>query len=450
MNAAGISGGRRTKSDAFMKRLRILCVAALVFQFTVVLGAQQFDFSGNVKSVIGAYLYGGNAGKFSAAKQSVSGVLDASAGNCAAYIDGSIVFDGIKASYEEPFSVKAGLSAALKEAWFSWNVTNASGTFTAGIKAGRQVSAWGKADGVAVADVLCPKDIINLYSSTYSESRLGIDALKLNLSGTYVSSDFYWIPIFRPSALPLEKSDSLRKIFVPESMFIPVLGKTLPVNIGTIETPETKLENSSYAAKISFWLPLLDFSFYGYYGFADTPVLTTKMSATEITLNGEYKRFGMAAFDAAIPIKSFVLRAETAFFIDKAYSVMNDSPAAKNGLKALAGLDWTHSSWMLTAQYFENIIFGFDEDITDAKERSNGATLSLSRSFFAETLKLSFTSAINFQDFDSFASLTAEYSLTDQLSILASAEGYFEGKSTGEYGKYKELGSLRLEGIYRF
>ena len=52
MNAAGISGGRRTKSDAFMKRLRILCVAALVFQFTVVLGAQQFDFSGNVKSVI--------------------------------------------------------------------------------------------------------------------------------------------------------------------------------------------------------------------------------------------------------------------------------------------------------------------------------------------------------------------------------------------------------------
>ena len=135
MNAAGISGGRRTKSDAFMKRLRILCVAALVFQFTVVLGAQQFDFSGNVKSVIGAYLYGGNAGKFSAAKQSVSGVLDASAGNCAAYIDGSIVFDGIKAAYEEPFSVKAGLSAALKEAWFSWNVTNASGTFTAGIKA---------------------------------------------------------------------------------------------------------------------------------------------------------------------------------------------------------------------------------------------------------------------------------------------------------------------------
>lgn len=450
MNAAGISGGRRTKSDAFMKRLRILCAAALVFQFTVVLGAQQFDFSGNVKSVIGAYLYGGNAGKFSAAKQSVSGVLDASAGNCAAYIDGSIIFDGIKAAYEEPFSVKAGLSAALKEAWFSWNVTNASGTFTAGIKAGRQVSAWGKADGVAVADVLCPKDITNLYSSTYSESRLGIDALKLNLSGTYVSSDFYWIPIFRPSALPLEKSDSLRKIFVPESMFIPVLGKTLPVNIGTIETPETKLENSSYAAKISFWLPLLDFSFYGYYGFADTPVLTTKMSATEITLNGEYKRFGMAAFDAAIPIKSFVLRAETAFFIDKAYSVVNDSSAAKNGLKALAGLDWTHSSWMLTAQYFENIIFDFDENITDAKERANGTTFSLSRSFFAETLKLSFTSGINWQDFDSFASLTAEYSVTDQLSVLASAEGYFEGKSLGEYGKYKELSSVRLEVIYRF
>ena len=449
MNDSGIAGRRRKKSVIFAKPLRFLCAAALVSSFTAALNAQQIAFSGNVKSVIGAYLYGDNAGKFSAAKQSVSGSLDASAGNCAAYIDGSIIFDGIKAAYEEPFSVKAGLSAALKEAWFSWNTANDSGTFTAGIKAGRQISAWGKADGIAIADVLCPKDMANLYSSSYSESRLGIDALKLNLSGTYVSSDFYWTPLFRPSALPLEQSNPLRKIIVPNSIFIQGLG-TLPVNIGTIKAPETNLENSSCAAKISFWLPQLDFSFYGYYGFADTPVLKSELTSTGVMINGEYEKFGMAAFDAAIPIKSFVLRAETAFFIDKAHSRQNAAPVSKNGLKALAGLDWTHSSWMLTAQYFENIIFGFDEDITDAKERSNGATLSLSRSFFAETLKLSFTSAINFQDFDSFASLTAEYSLTDQLSILASAEGYFEGKSTGEYGKYKELGSLRLEGIYRF
>ncbi|MGP1459351.1 MAG: DUF1302 family protein [Treponema sp.] len=447
-------GGRRVQASRkeFLRRLARPLAVIAVCAFGAA-HAQEVSFSGSVKSRVGAYVYGSRAGRFSEVKNTVSGALDASAFGCAAYIDGALSFDGVKAAAEQPFSVPAGLSAALKEAWFSWHAENAAGTLTFGVKAGRQISAWGKADGISIADVLCPKDMTSLYSSSYGDSRLGVDALKLTLAGTYFSTDVYWIPIFRPAALPLEKSNPLRAVFLPDS--VTTGGLTLPVTLGAIRAPEPDLRNSAYGARLAFNLSALDFAFYGYYGFSDTPVLTGTLVQSGgipvgITVNGEYRKFGMAAFDAAVPVKSFVLRTETAVFFDKAYSRKSGAPVAKNGLKTLVGADWIHNSWTLAAQYFEEFIFDFEDDIAGAKKRKNGSTLSVSRSLLAETLKLSLSAAVHWQDFDSYASISADYALTDRLSFLAAVDAYFSGVREGEFGAYKELSSVRLEGIFRF
>ncbi len=454
--SGGAAALKKTNARLCRRRFRHLTSAFAAFIAVCGLGAaygQEVSFSGSVKTRVGAYVYGSRAGRFSEVKNIVSGALDASAFGCAAYIDGSVSFDGVKAAAEEPFSVPAGLSAALKEAWFSWHTENAAGTLTFGIKAGRQISAWGKADGIRIADVLCPKDMTSLYSSNYGDSRLGVDALKLTLAGTYFSSDVYWIPIFRPAALPLEKSNPLRAVFLPES--VSVNGQTLPVALGTIRAPQPDLRNSAYGARLAFNLSALDFAFYGCYGFSDTPVLTTELTLsggvpTGITVNGGYRKFGMAAFDAAVPVKSFVFRTETAVIFDKAYSRQFGAPVAKNSINSLIGADWIHNSWTLTTQYFEEFIFDFDDDIAGAKKRKNGSTLNVSRTLLAETLKVSLSAGIQWQDFDSFASLSADYALTDRLSLLIAADGYFSGVRDGGYGAYKELSSIRLEGIFRF
>jgi len=426
-----------------------------------ILPAQGTSFSGSVKSAAGTYVYGeDNAGHISLAKETASGTLDASAGGCAAYATGSISFDALTAAQTGTISAADGLAAQLGEAWFSWTGSAFADGLTAGIKAGRQITAWGKADSIRIADVLCPQDLTTLSASTYSESRLGVDALTLTLSGTVFSADVYWIPVFRPSALPLQDTNPLRKILIPAS--VSVNGTTVPVTAGSIERPERTLADGSYAGRVSFWFPVIDFSLYGYYGWDDTPVVTYSLvmdgyTPSGVTVSGSYYRYGMAGFDAALPAGPFVFRTECAFFIERALARTPETVLAggssylrKNQLMTLAGIDWTHDDWTVTAQYYEDIVLDWNDTI-DRKMRRPGATLSINRSFLSDTLTFALSGAVNWNDLDSCAELSADYALTDQVTLTLAADGLFPGPDgDGTYGTYRELSNVRLSGVYRF
>jgi hypothetical protein len=445
------------------RNLQTGLAAALLFIFRGVPAAhaQDISFSGSVKTAAGVYLHGDDtAGHLSEVKETAAAAIDATAGGCEAYITGNVSFDAIAANESGSFMPGAGLSADIREAWFDWTSGGSEKNLKVECKAGRQITAWGKADGIRIADVLCPQDLTTLTASNYSESRLGIDAVKLSLSGTYFAADAYWIPVFRPSALPLAGSSALRKAFIPES--ISAGGITLPVTTGTISSPEAKLANGSYAGRLSFWFPAADFSLYGYYGYDDRPVpdytlILAGAVPAGISVSGAYYRYGMAGFDAAVPAGPFVFRTESAFFFDRALActagtVLNggENYVRKNQLKALAGADWTHDSWTLTVQYYEDIVFAYDNTL-DRDMREPGATMSLSRTFLQNTLTLSLSGAVCWNDLDSYASFSAAYALSDQITLTLSAKGYFPGPDAdGEYGVYKDLSCIRLEGIYRF
>jgi hypothetical protein len=445
-----------------MKKIHtVFCMVFAAVLSDFILPAQEVSFSGSVKSAAGAYVSGeDNAGHVSLAEETVSGTLDASAGSCSAYVTGNVVFDAPAAAQTGSFQPADGLSAQLGEAWFGWTSGTSADGITAGIKAGRQITAWGKADGIRIADILCPQDLTTLYESTYSESRLGVDALKLTLSGSVFSADVYWIPVFRPSALPLENTNPLRKILIPES--VNVNGTAVPVTAGSIERPERTLGDGSYAERVSFWLPAVDFSLYGYYGWDDTPVVTYSLvtdgyTPTGVTVSGKYYRYGMAGCDAALPVGPFVFRTESAFFIERAFARTSEtvltggsSYLRKNQLMTLAGIDWTHDDWTVTAQYYEDIVLDWNDTI-DRKMRTPGATLSVSRSFLSDTLTLALSGAVNWNDLDSCAELSADYALTDQVTLTLAADGFFPGPDgDGKYGIYKELSNVRLSGVYRF
>lgn len=448
-------------------KLPVQPAAAVLFMFaglfcgTQTVHAQDIRFSGSVKTEAGVYLHGDDtAGHLSEAKETASAEINAAAGGCGAYITGNVSFDALAANESGSFTPGAGLSADIREAWFDWTSEGAGKNLRVEFKAGRQITAWGKADGIRIADVLCPQDLTTLTAANYSESRLGTDAVKLSLSGTYFTADAYWIPVFRPSALPVDRGNALRKAFIPES--ISTNGITIPVTIGTIQVPSVELANGCYAGRLSFWLPAADFSLYGYYGYDDRPVadytlILNGAVPAGISVSGVYYRYGMAGFDAAVPAGPFVFRTESAFFFDRALActagtVLNGGERylRKNQLKVLAGADWMHDSWTLTVQYYEDIVFAYD-DTLDRKMREPGATLSLSRTFLQNTLTLSFSGAVCWNEFDSYAALSAAYALTDQITLTLSAKGYFPGPDAdGEYGVYKDLSCIRLEGIYRF
>ena len=422
-----------------------VCVLSASFAFS-----QDITFSGSAKTAVGVFIRGDNAGDFSPAKETVSGEIDARFADCAVFIAGNAYFNALAANSGGSFSVVDGLGAELQEAYFTWTSNEFGNGLTAGLKFGRQITAWGKADGIRIADILCPQNLASLGTSNYSESRLGIDAIKGTLSGTYFSADAYWIPFFRPSALPFESWNPIRKALIPSSV------GAVPVVLGDISKPELNIANSSYAARVSFWFPAVDFSLYGYYGFDDSPnfmYTPDAMPPTKITVTGKYYRYGMAGFDLAVPAGAFVIRAESAFFIERALQLGQTSLGGcerKNELRALAGIDWNKNGWMLTAQYYGDVVFAYVDSLArDAYE--HGATANLSKTLFSETLTLSCTGLVRLNDLDGFAGLKAKYSLTDEISLALAFDGYFPGpKSDGTYGKYKDLSCVRFEGTVRF
>ncbi len=422
-----------------------VCVLSASFAFS-----QDITFSGSAKTAVGVFIRGDNAGDFSPAKETVSGEIDARFADCAVFIAGNAYFNALAANSGGSFSVTDGLGAELQEAYFTWTSNEFGNGLTAGLKFGRQITAWGKADGIRIADILCPQNLASLGTSNYSESRLGIDAIKGTLSGTYFSADAYWIPFFRPSALPFESWNPLRKALIPSSV------GAVPVVLGDISKPEPNIANSSYAARVSFWFPAVDFSLYGYYGFDDSPnfmYTPGAMPPPKITVTGKYYRYGMAGFDLAVPAGAFVIRAESAFFIERALQLGQTSLGGykrKNELRALAGFDWNKNGWMLTAQYYGDVVFDYVDSLArDAYE--HGATANLSKTLFSETLTLSCTGLVRLNDLDGFAGLKAKYSLTDEISLALAFDGYFPGpKSDGTYGKYKDLSCVRFEGTVRF
>ena len=272
--------------------------------------AQEFNYIGSLTALAGVGLAEDNAGDFLAGQLNFDNTLKAYIGDSMFCLNAAVIADGTKSQSTNGVSNFASddgiFSIKLKEAYFDYN----GGIW--GLRVGRQIAAWGKADGIQVADILCPQDESNMIASTYKESRLGIDALRLSFMGDFFQSDLYWIPIFTPSALPLAKKSPLRKVIFPDRY--ESLTLKCPEKWDDFDLPGLKLENSEFAARAGFYFSKFDLSFYGFYGWDDLPFISyTAVSENAAVVSGTYKRMGMVGADAAIPAGDFVFRLEAAF-----------------------------------------------------------------------------------------------------------------------------------------
>ncbi len=435
---------------------KILFITVILLFSTPFMFADGVDFSGEVSTSWGVFAPWTNedtAWDFSLGNTNFTGKVDAWYGNNSALAEGTIGYDALSKK----------LDFSLGELWVDYTES------FWGVRIGRQKAAWGKADGIDITNVLCPSDMSSFSAMTGDNGKLAVDAIRLSFSGNSFTADAWWIPFFTPTVLPLDEGNTLRKFIVPATIDypIPAMNTTLhlPVTINQFKKPELAIWNGEYGLKLSGYFSALDLSLYGFYGWEDTPLLDYGMTFGEpldpsnpatalpngITVGGEYKRMTMVGTDAALPIGPTVLRLEAAFFPQRYFQKKEGGSLKNNQLSALAGLDWMPSGWTLTAQYYCDYIFGDLDTLERTDAWQHGATLSVSKSLVNETLELSFAGVIGLNDYDSMLSPSVKYSLSDQISLDASAYIFLAGPDRdGKYGAYKDLSTIAINASFKF
>ncbi|MCR5062332.1 MAG: hypothetical protein K6A89_03530 [Treponema sp.] len=476
-----------------MKKILLITISLLLA--TNLLTAEGgAEFSGDIETLwgVGAPWTDSDksAGRLSLGVTNFTGKLDAYYENSSAYAEASFSYDAVN---REGGNLTKGFNLSLDELWLDYTES------FWGLRIGRQKAAWGKADGIDITNVLCPSDMSSLAAMTGDDSKLAIDAIRLSLSGNQFTADAYWIPFFTPAALPLEHGNPLRKFIVPATVEFPIEALntklTIPVTITQFEKPELAIWNGEYGLKLSGYFSLLDVSLYGFYGWDDIPMMDYSVTygaplvpgnpATAmpngLTVGGKYERMAMIGADAALPIGETVLRMEAAFFPQRYFQKKSEKiieekmkatqKAAKesiasgktvepekvnfseqrNQLSALAGIDWMPSGWTFTAQYYCDYVMESLEPLERKDAYQHGATLSVSKSLVNETLELSFSGLMGFNDFDSMLSPSVKYSISDQISLGLKAFIFIPGPDRdGKYGAYKDLSSICINAKFSF
>jgi len=417
-------------------RCRFLLAFFVLFILCGTAYAQEMEYSGSFITQAGAGLPDThhNKGDFLVGQTSFDSTFKVYIEESMLYINTILLYDALEGQSSNGASAFVSdnndFALHLKEAYFDWRGEKLA------LRVGRQISAWGKADDVQIVDILCPQDESSLYSD-YQDNRLGIDAVRLSYIGESTQTDFYWIPFFTPSTLPLAEGNPLNDVMFGSF-------DNAPGSYSDFDRPDRDLSSSEYGARFSAYLPSFDFSLYGFYGWDDMPFYTADM-------NGKYKRMAMVGADAAIPAGDFVFRLESAFFPQRYIQASEGGTRQRNQIMALGGVDWTPAGgWTITAQYVADIVTGSDSPL-DRHTYEHIATLSVEKPFLNETILLSGSFAMDLRYFSTNTELVMEYKLTDSITLSMTGEFYFAGPDKdGEFGSYKDLSCIILKGKYSF
>ena len=364
------------------------------------------------------------------------------------------------------------------------------------ISVGRQLIAWGQADGFKLTDVLSARDSSEFIAFNGDDARLASDSIRLRFFHDIFTFEAVAVPFFTPNKLPRfgfenGAKDDLYYIDTPDTFDTPF--GSVPVKYTKTESAKPKMfTDTEAAARFSFFLPGIDFSVSGFYGRDKNPRYVKSgyvkkelfnpanppghlnpyvPKGIHTNLNEEYSRIGMAGIDAAIPAGDVTIRLETAWVGGRCFEPKNQMPALngaqlldttsgddvpltfdpavrKHQLLALAGIDWIKDSWTLSAQYFEDLILDHKDDI-ERPMHKGFVSLNISKTFLRDTLKLSASGAVDVNYGSTSSTCSAAYALTDNIRFSLGGDVYTKGyEGKGDFAALHKISALWLKGTF--
>jgi hypothetical protein len=315
----------------------------------------------------------------------------------------------------------------------------------ADLRIGKQVVAWGRADGINPTDNLTPRDYTVMLPFE-EDQRLGTPSMRLDtfLSQAHTLTLFV-TPFFEPSKVP-----------------IPAAGAVVNERL-----PAQTLGNTEVGARLNKVGEGLDWSVSYYRGFSLLPTaLWTSADATPI-LDLHHDRIRVLGADIARNYGRFGFRGEIAY-------INTDATNADDPAKKLPFLYWVVG---VDRTFFENLnlnlqfvqrrarYFRAPESFPDPDQRitaslnaiidghpervSNGMTFRIHNKWFNDTLEAELLSFFNFTHTNYYFRPFVTYALTDHWKVSVGGELYGGAPDT-QFGAVKAAQGAFFELRYGF
>jgi hypothetical protein len=314
------------------------------------------------------------------------------------------------------------------------------------LRVGRQIIVWGKADGMAITDIICPRDYAEFFAAEYDDTRIPIDAAKWRYLGSSFDLEFIWLPRFIPAAFPSEGSPWFVEIEFPADV---------EVEYQAALEPELTLENGEFAVKASIYTSAVDLAISCFRAWDDIPTayreVVSQGDSVRVSLRPEYERTTFYGAELSRPWGDVVLRAEAAYFTGLRFEPadeLSEEMFEKDALKGMLGVDWSPGANLaISAQFVDDFILDCEEAILN-DEHTTLVTTSVSKTLFRETLELFGMAYFGLSDNDQYVRMAADYELADAFHLLAGVD--FLSGDGGRFGRYDDNDQIWLRAKYSF
>ncbi len=313
------------------------------------------------------------------------------------------------------------------------------------VRMGRQIIIWGQADGVQITDIISPPDLTESLTRDLDEIRMPVDAARLRILGDTITSELIVIPVFKAAVYP-QGDDN------PWAIGRDMAGSG--VRVLPTEKPDTSLENTEIAVRVSGYFSGLDVAASVFYTWDDTPalhpVIGGENDTTSLLIQPKHHRLTIFGLGFSLPWSDFVFRGESAFYRGQYLACVSPvyDPLAKNSIKWLAGADWTPGdNWTITAQLVGQSVLDYESSLA-AEENSFLATLNVSKKLMNERLTIANMLYLDCDNSGIYDRIKADYEVSDGLHLLVGMD-IFRG-SEGQFNLYEDNSQVWMKAKYNF
>ncbi len=302
----------------------------------------------------------------------------------------------------------------------------------ADLRVGKQIVIWGKSDGVAITDIVSPRNLTNFLVPDIRDLRLGVTALKADCYIGPAQLELVYIPLFSPSRLPAP--DSIWFV-TPEAPVTPLY--LAPASVGG------RPADGEYYGRLGLRGSIIDLELAAGYFWSNEPApsvtktFSSSGALSSLIIQPEFYRRTMFGGSLGASAGPFILRGESAFFAPKRFLTTDmadvDGYVEHNYLHSLVGVDTVLAGVDLSAQIVHQYILSYTSDLLQEKH-SFTATLRARESFFHESLTVNLLSFVELNNPNAVIKAGLSYAFTDALAI--GIEGIFFLGESGQFGQF--------------